>query len=480
MKFINILKWFFAILGVTIYWTVFATVDHFEVILGDESIEIWKYTDLEIKAIDKNNNVITDFVGEIVVFSESDLNVELPGDIVENLYEFKPTDKWAVRFENAVKFSSTGIHDMSVYDANDTNILGITEIEVTEVKEPEVLEISLNSPENNSVTGENSVIVSWVTDKNRNVQIFLNNSEKFETQSNGEWNFNYEIKPLKDGKYSISAKVLNADWEVAWESNEINISADITAPVIDSFTIAPSEVEEWTEITFEVISETNLAKAQIIFNDSVVSLTESNDNPWTYKWIIVAPSLDWKLDAKAQVYDDFWHLTEEIKTEAVTVSKKPEPVIVEEPEVVEEEVIEETPEPVIVEEPEVVEKEETKELWVVKWLRVTKMKDKSVITWDITEWAEEYNIYKKDKETGERLLIETISDNKYIVHISDSEEVIYENFSIKAVAKDTNGQTIESPEFSEMVQVQTWPAEILLLLVFSMVIGYMILRRRNA
>ena len=39
---------------------------------------------------------------------------------------------------------------------------------------------------------------------------------------------------------------------------------------------------------------------------------------------------------------------------------------------------------------------------------------------------------------------------------------------------------MESPEFSQMVKVQTWPAEIALLLFLSMIIGYMIMRKRNA
>jgi hypothetical protein len=67
--------------------------------------------------------IITDYTGDILVFSESDSQAEFPSDLAENSYSFTIANEGTVKFENAVKFKKSGLQDLYVYDLNDENIL---------------------------------------------------------------------------------------------------------------------------------------------------------------------------------------------------------------------------------------------------------------------------------------------------------------------------------------------------------------------
>lgn len=71
-------------------------------------------------------------MGDILIFSESDANAEFPGELSGNTYQFKDSDAWSVKFENAVKFSKIWTQDVLVFDEQDEDIFWKAEIEVVE------------------------------------------------------------------------------------------------------------------------------------------------------------------------------------------------------------------------------------------------------------------------------------------------------------------------------------------------------------
>jgi fibronectin type 3 domain-containing protein len=99
----------------------------------------------------------------------------------------------------------------------------------------------------------------------------------------------------------------------------------------------------------------------------------------------------------------------------------------------------------------------------VKNAKVTKMKSKSVITWDATPKAGSYNVYKKNRTTQALELVENVNQPRIEINIV-GDIVEYDDFVIKAVLDD--GQcNIESPNSAEMTKVQTGPKEMILLLI---------------
>lgn len=113
----------------------------------------------------------------------------------------------------------------------------------------------------------------------------------------------------------------------------------------------------------------------------------------------------------------------------------------------------------------------------ISGLKVTKKWDTVEITWDKLAEASSYNIYKKSEDWS-LVLIENIKENRYKVHIS-WDKVKYEDFAVKWVCGNNES---ESKDFSLMAKVQTWPKEIIAILLISLIISYFVVirRRKNA
>ena len=106
-------------------------LDHFEVVLGKTEAKVWEALDITISAVDKNSEIIIDYTGDILVFSESDAEAEFPNDLSENSYTFTIANEGSVKFENAVRFNNSGKQDVYVYDLSDEKILGVAEIDIS-------------------------------------------------------------------------------------------------------------------------------------------------------------------------------------------------------------------------------------------------------------------------------------------------------------------------------------------------------------
>jgi hypothetical protein len=164
-----------------------AKVDHFKIEMGAEKIKVGEAVDVTITAVDKDDNTIESYMGDILIFSESDANAEFPGDLSGNTYKFKDSDAGSVKFENAVKFSKVGTQDVLVFDEKDEDVFGKAEIEV--VSEDVVIankEITITAPTNNSTIASNEVLVTGTTEKNHKVIVKVNGETDLETTSDDE------------------------------------------------------------------------------------------------------------------------------------------------------------------------------------------------------------------------------------------------------------------------------------------------------
>ncbi|MCP4523014.1 MAG: hypothetical protein GY828_02220, partial [Candidatus Gracilibacteria bacterium] len=123
-----------------------AGIDHYNVILSPEEVAVGETLDLVIEAVDKNDVIVKDYDGTILIFSESDNNAELPSAVQENSYEFTKADQGIIKFENAVSFSEQGTQNIYIYDLDDETIIGLAEVNVTEEEIIEDIEISIVSP----------------------------------------------------------------------------------------------------------------------------------------------------------------------------------------------------------------------------------------------------------------------------------------------------------------------------------------------
>lgn len=464
MKIKSIVLWSLAVFLMAWNTVIAATttkVDHFVLEASKTSIKTGEALDLTVKAVDKDNNVVKDYLWSILIFSESDTNAEFPWTAIkDNTYKFTAADAGLVKFENAIKFSVSGKQDISVYDSENDSILWKVEITVwwasTTSSTTSKEDIKITNPETWTTLWTDSVKVSWTTSKNHKVKVSLNWTKTFDATSDDSGNFEVQVTDIPSWDSVIKASVFDADGKTIWESTEVKIAIQSSLPKMTAISISPEgEVDAGTTIAVEVLATSGLKEVSALINDQITKLVEKEDGKYTGE--ITAPTEAWIYNIDINLTDELWHKAENKSAKSITVKAMNTANA----------------------------ESGALSVWTgmildkVNWLKLVKMKTKSILTWDAVKNAESYNIYKKDETSWEMKLVTNVKETKYEVNIT-WDQVTYEDFAVKAVGKDWE-TSIESPEFSEMTKIQTGPAEIALaILALIWAWAFLYYRRRQA
>jgi hypothetical protein len=442
--------------------SVFAAwIDHFEVQLSPNTAEVGEAVDLTIEAVDKNNTVIKDYDGTILIFSESDPEAELPSALEENTYTYSLSDEWVIKFENAVKFKNAWTQNIHIYDLNDDTVFWIAEAEINEATILQNVDIEIVSPENWLTIWENKIWISWTTQKNHQIKIIVNNEDEIKTTSNDNGAFEIDVENLRDWDNLIKAQVLDADSNIIWESEEISIKVDINSLNVKNIKVTPESVDPENSFEIEVVTNPKLDSVQIILNDVITDLEEISD--WVYSAKTYAPKEPgtYKIDVK--VKDELGHEKTEIWSTSITVNEVELEAATEEKEkvkIIKTEVINE----------DVNTKNNKKDLKIT-WLKLVELKTKSILSWDAIEWADSYNIYKK-LDDSKLELVTNVKTTTFEIPIAN-QELKYDYFAVKAVSK-TNSWEVYEWSLSEATKVKTGP-ELIILFLLSLFIGWIFL-----
>lgn len=431
-----------------ISWVLAASVDHFNVTLSPKAAKVWEALDLTIEAVDKNNTTVTDYTWMILVFSESDPWAELPIVLEENTYLFKATDQWKIVFENAVKFFEEWEQNINIYDFNDDTIFGIWEANITKDEWAEKIWIEILSPENWLTIWVNKIKISWTTEKNHQVKIILNSKQDFTSTSNNEWVFEKDLTNLVAWDNIIIAKVLNADWDIVWESKEVKVKVEKSNLSLINVKVNPEEVDSEWQFEIEVTTTPKLREVNAVINDVISKLKETKD--WVYTEKLFAPKDEGTYKIDIILKNDLWNEEKELWAASIKVRK----VVLESAEVTEN-----------------TDNNSDKKDLKITWLKLVELKTKSILTWDKLEDAKSYNVYKKF-DNWELELIENVVEPKFEVEIV-WEEIKYEYFAVKALA-ETGSWEIYEWDLSEATKIKTGP-EMLILLIISIFITWLYL-----
>lgn len=441
----------------SLFWA--GPLDHFEVILNQEKAMVWESLDLTIKAVDKDGEIIIEYDGDILVFSESDPEADFPNELAENSYQFTAADEGEVKFENAVSFKNEWVQDIYVYDLNDENVLWVTEIEISKQEAETNVDISILSPENSVTLGSNNITISGQTRKNHQIHIVVNDEQELKTTSNSEWVFEKEVENLVEWENTFVAHILNADEEIIGSSSPISVRINSLPPEFKSIKIDPKgEVEAETSISVEVYSTAGLSEATVIINDVLTSLEEWQSG--VYLGTTNAPIEAGKYGVDIILSDEFGNQTKKSDVETLFVTEKVElNSATEEPvETIVEEITEEAV-PVLSSWPDL----------SITGIKLTELKTKSILTWNPVANVESYNIYKKVAE-NQIELIENVTEPRFEIDIT-GDAVKYDLFAIKAVARAETGEIIQW-NLSEMTKVKTGPELYIILMILALLIGW--------
>ncbi|MDD2907568.1 MAG: hypothetical protein PHH98_02910 [Candidatus Gracilibacteria bacterium] len=430
-------------------------VDHFQVTLSPDTAKVGEALDLTIEAVDKNNKTVSDYNGMILIFSESDPEAELPITLEDNTYTYKSTDQGKILFENAIKFSKEGTQNINVYDFNDDTIFGIGEATITKGTDSVTSNIEIVSPENGLTIGVNKIKVSGTTEKNHQVQIIVNGKNTLNAASNSEGVYEKEVTGLVDGENIFLAKVLDADGKIIGESKEVKIKVEKNSISLTNVKVTPEEVDSEGQFEIEVLTTPALREVNVTINDIVTKLEETKEGTYTAK--IFAPKDEGTYKIDIIMKDELGHEQKELGAASIKVNK----------------VELKSADPTLV--PEV--KSDKKDLKITG-LKLVELKTKSILTWDKVDGAESYNVYKK-MEDNNLELITNVLEPKFELEIT-GDEVKYEYFAVKAMAKTGSGEVYEG-DLSEATKIKTGPEMLILLLISIFSAGlYLVSKQKRA
>lgn len=112
----------------------------------------------------------------------------------------------------------------------------------------------------------------------------------------------------------------------------------------------------------------------------------------------------------------------------------------------------------------------------ISGLKTTAGDGTTILSWDIAADATSgYNIYKKGAD-GQYALIENVKTNSYTIYVA-KDAVKYDDFAVKGVCGQNEG---ESADYTEATNVKTGPAQLLILLGLSILVGFFVTRRKFA
>lgn len=421
---------------------------------------VWEALDVTIKALDKDWNIDKTYAWEVLIFSETDPKAEFPWELAENTYKFKTSDQWQVKFENAVKFTKAWVQNVNVFDISNDDIFWSADIEISQGEvQTSSGEIKITSPDTWTTLGENKLKVNWTTLKNHQVVVMLNTDKKFETISNSDWVFEVEITDIPAWENSLKAQVLDASKKVIWTSSDVLIKIDNQAPVFKEVKVSPKNpVVSEGSLDVEVYATSWLTEVNVLLNDVIEKLTEKENG--VYVWKITAPKEAWSYKMDVILKNELWLETKQNWAYELTV--------------------------------EAVELDAATATWTasdiscedlakdatIKWVNLTKMKSKSVLSWDKLDNAASYNVYKKNRETSKMELVQNVTEPRVEINIT-WDKVEYDDFAIKAVLNDEKCNWTESKDFSDMTKVQTWPQEMILALFALLTAAWMFYLKRR-
>lgn len=445
-----------------------ASIDHFDITLWAEETAIDKAVDMTIEAKDSNGNIVKDYRWTILILSETDPKAEFPKEIKDNSYSFRDADQWKVKFENSLIFRNMWKQQVNVFDLNNEDISGLAEINVVDEDAEDIIQISIIAPSDWSIVTNNFITLSWKTKKNHQVSITLKSDKtkrEIKTQSTAEWMYEKKMENLEDWDYTIIASVINSEWKEAWKTDEIKVTVKTKKPEYNSIKIKPYEIFTEDKIFIDLKASTGLKEVKITIDDNIIELKETKD--WVYTWSTTAPKKAWTYDVDIKLVDDIWNeLLKKLPKELEVLSLlSPHPCDPED----EECVVDEDCDPEI----EECRKEITKtKMYIINNLRLTKLKTKSVLSWDPIAEAISYNIYKR-LEWNKLVLVDNVKVPTYEVQIT-WKKMTYDYFVVEPVVLDWSWQTLKW-QLSEVTEIQTWPKELLILLFLSFLIWLIIL-----
>lgn len=258
---------------------------------------------VSVTAVDVNGNTVTDYTGT-VRFSSTDSEAVLPDD-----YTFTADDLGEHQFSLSIKLISPGTQTLTLTDLDQTNVTGAlstkvvttldststasdaynSDFETTDFERDG--DFTLISPASGSYS-TSTIEVQGEGEYGNSAVVMLNDEEAGRTEIAFDNSFTYALQDLKDGSYDVKVNIVDKDGNVVETSDVETVTVDTTAPSLASISSdIQKDIPASSTVTVTVLSETGLESANLLFQDQITSMEETN-TAGKYQAKLVMPSTE--------------------------------------------------------------------------------------------------------------------------------------------------------------------------------------------
>lgn len=238
--------------------------------------------DVTVKAVDKNNAVVTDYRGSIFFVSRWLLDT-LPSPA--RPIPFTAEHQGVIKFSKGVIFKKPGKNTLSVIDVNNSNVTGEVVVNVEEGSASTTTatdEIVIITPANESKIPGTQTTISGKARKNSKIALFLNGAEIGTVVTDDAGIFTKEVSNVSQENNIIKASLIDADGKVIATSPEVKFIKSSEASSIYGVTISPSNsVAASEKITVTIEAVKGLSDVLATIDGTALPAKETSEGKYT-------------------------------------------------------------------------------------------------------------------------------------------------------------------------------------------------------
>ena len=248
---------------------VFATdLAWFVLTVNPSTVKIGEPTDLTVKAINDNWDVITDYQWDIIItitdaeWNELDMNDYIaPNDWT---YEFTEEDQWIKIFTKWLIINKAGDFKVKVEDFETSKAWSVDVKVVSSTSNITKWTVDIMTPQNWETITTSEMSVAWTAKnyKNSKIQVLIDWKVVSEWLIDTSGNFQLNVSSINNWEHTLKVNVLDLDNKVISSSNELTFKVKIANKWFQKIELLPSsKVDQSTKLTVNVTVGTNVSSA---------------------------------------------------------------------------------------------------------------------------------------------------------------------------------------------------------------------------
>lgn len=292
--------WFICSWLLLLTWTFAWDLASFIVSVDPSTVKVWEPMDLDIKAVDSDWKVLTNYQWDILIMVKdgdnelSSTDYSAPND---GTYSFTEQDMWEKKFTKWLIINKAWSFTVHVEDF-DTSKWWDTDVKVvTEWTKVGLWKVDIISPQKWETITSSTVTINWsATDyKNSKIKVLLDWKKVQDGILWSDGSFQVDLSSVSNWDHKLEVDVLDINDKVIAKSDELSFKVAANKILFKWIELLPSEtVDQGTKVVVNITTDISVSSAVLTvewYGDYPMDST----SPWNYKTEFVA-NTPWKFN----------------------------------------------------------------------------------------------------------------------------------------------------------------------------------------